>query len=59
MAKYNIYPGTFVCHVCRAEVKTLRSYPELKQLTWMCPEKHLSSVDLKTKKRKVDYERKE
>jgi hypothetical protein len=59
MAKYNIYPGTFVCHVCRAEVKTLRSYPELKQLTWMCPEKHLSSVDLKTKKRKVDYEREE
>jgi hypothetical protein len=59
MAKYNIYPGTFVCHTCKAEVRTLRSYPELKQLTWMCSEKHLSIVDLKTKKNRKDYEREE
>jgi hypothetical protein len=59
MARYNIYPGSFVCHVCKAEVKTLRSYPDLKKLTWMCPDKHLSEVDLNTKKKKGDYERTE
>ena len=57
MAKYNIYSGSFVCHTCKAEVKTLRSYPSEKQLTWMCKDGHLSTVDLKTKKSKQDYER--
>ncbi len=59
MAKYNIYQGTFVCHVCKAEVKTLRSYPDTKELTWMCQDKHLSTVNLNTKKTKKDYEREE
>ena len=57
MAKYNVYPGKFVCHTCHAEVPTIRSYPELKKLTWMCKDKHLSEVDLNTKKSKRDYER--
>lgn len=57
MARYNIYHGIFPCHVCKFEVKTLRSYPETKELTWMCPDKHLSKVDLNTKKTKKDYER--
>jgi hypothetical protein len=34
--------------VCKVEVATLRSYPVSKELTWMCPEKHLSSVSLQT-----------
>jgi hypothetical protein len=59
MAKYNIYTGKFVCHTCKAEVKTLRSYPSTKELTWMCPEKHISVVKLSTKKSKKDYEREE
>ena len=59
MARYNIYPGSFPCHTCKVEVKTLRSYPALKKLTWMCPDKHLSEVDLNTKKSKKDYEREE
>jgi hypothetical protein len=59
MAKYNIYTGKFVCHTCKAEVKTLRSYPSTKELTWMCPEKHISVVNLSTKKSKKDYEREE
>jgi hypothetical protein len=59
MAKYNIYPGKFVCHTCKAEVKSLRSYPSTKELTWMCPEKHVSIVSLATKKSKKDYEREE
>ena len=56
MAKYNVYNGLFKCHTCGVEVKSLRSYPGIKQLTWMCPEKHVSIVDLNTKKTKADYD---
>jgi hypothetical protein len=55
LGKYTIYPGQFVCHTCKVEVRTLRSYPADKILTWMCPEKHLSQVDLSKKKAK-DFE---
>ena len=59
MGKYTIYPGAFVCHTCKAEVKTLRLYAADKQLTWMCPDRHISTVSLITKKSKSDYEREE
>jgi hypothetical protein len=58
MAKYNVYNGQFKCQQCGAEVSSLRSYPELKELTWMCEDKHVSRVNLNiTKKTKKDYER--
>lgn len=57
MAKYNIYPGTFKCQECGLEVGSLRSYPDTKELTWMCRDKHLSVVSLRVKKTKKDYER--
>lgn len=56
MAKYNIYPGTFPCHTCELESKTIRSYPGMRMLSWMCPNKHLTEVSLETKKDKSDYE---
>jgi hypothetical protein len=56
MAKYNVYPGSFKCHTCGMEVKTIRSYPNAKQLTWMCPDKHVSTVDLNVRKTKADYD---
>lgn len=56
MAKYNLYHGEFRCHVCKAEVKTLRLYSETKELSWMCPEKHISTVDLNTKRNKKDFQ---
>jgi hypothetical protein len=56
MAKYNVYQGEFRCHVCKAEVKSLRSYIDDKQLTWMCPDKHVSTVNLNTKKKAKDFE---
>lgn len=59
MARYDIYAGSFPCHTCKVEVKTLRLYPSTKELTWMCPEKHLSTVNLNIKKTKKDYEREE
>jgi hypothetical protein len=59
MAKYNVYQGQFVCHVCKAEVKTLRSYPDTKKLTWMCSDKHISEVDLNTRKKKNEREERE
>ena len=55
MAKYNLYHGDFRCHVCKAEVKTLRLYAETKELSWMCPEKHVSTVDLNTKRNRKDF----
>lgn len=55
MAKYIVYHGDFQCHQCKISVKSIRLYPETKELTWMCQEKHLSNVDLNTKKRKKDY----
>jgi hypothetical protein len=57
MAKYNIYQGKFRCQECGKEVLSLRSYPDSKELTWMCSDKHMSRVDLNTKKSKKDYER--
>jgi hypothetical protein len=56
MARYNVYPGTYICQTCHVEVPTIRSYPDEKRLTWMCKDKHLSEVDLNTKKSKSDYE---
>jgi hypothetical protein len=41
---YTIYEGKFVCHTCKIEVKTLRLYAETKEMTWMCKDKHLSTV---------------
>jgi len=57
MASYTVYTGKFVCHECKAEVKSLRLYPDTKEMTWMCPVKHLSRVQIIKKKR--DYEREE
>lgn len=56
MAKYTVYPGKFLCHVCKVEVTSLRCYPDTKELTWMCKDGHISKVSLATK-RKKDYER--
>lgn len=57
MARYNIYPGTFICHTCKAEVRTLRMYAETKEMTWMCADRHVSKVSLETKKNREFYER--
>lgn len=56
MSKYVIHPGEFTCHTCKKNVKTLRHYPKDKLLTWMCEDKHLSSVNLETKRSKKDYD---
>ena len=44
MSNFTVYQGQFLCHTCKAEVKTLRLYADKKEMTWMCKEKHLSSV---------------
>jgi hypothetical protein len=58
MAKYNVYPGKFICQKCEEEVKTVRSYPDLKEVTWMCSKKHLSKVSF-ARKSKKDYQKDE
>ena len=58
MGKYEIYYGSFPCHTCKEEVKSLRSYRDTKELTWVCSQKHMSTVVLGGKKKaKKDYER--
>jgi hypothetical protein len=57
MSKYTVYSGKFPCHTCKAVVGSVRHYPELKELTWVCAEKHLSKVSLETKRNKKEYER--
>ena len=57
MAKYTIYSGTFPCHTCKEPVKTLRMYGEIKEMTWMCSSKHLTLVNLNTKRSKRKNER--
>jgi hypothetical protein len=55
MARYTIYQGKLVCQSCGLEVKTMRLYPDTKEVSWMCSSKHLSK--LKLIKEKKDYER--
>jgi hypothetical protein len=56
MSKYSVYSGKFPCHTCKVVVTSIRHYPEISELTWVCPEKHLSKVSLRAKKTKKDYE---
>ena len=54
MASYTVYHGKFICHECKADVKSLRLYAETKTATWMCPNKHLSTVKFGKQKWKAD-----
>lgn len=56
MAKYIVHVGTFPCHTCGVEVKTIRQYLNDKKLTWMCPDRHVSEVSLETKRKRADHE---
>jgi len=58
MPRYTIYHGDFSCNVCKEVVGSLRFYPHLKEITWMCSSRHLNNVSLQTRKSKKDYERK-
>jgi len=56
-SRYSTYTGKFNCHVCKDPVTSLRHYPEVTELTWMCGQNHLTKVQLTIKKTKRDYER--
>jgi len=58
MSKYTVYHGQFACHTCKIEVTSLRLYPETKEMTWVCKDKHLSKVNLGRRK-KADFDREE
>jgi hypothetical protein len=58
MDRYSVFPGKFPCHTCKSITHSVRLYPDSKKITWMCKDKHLSSISLQTKKHKRDYERK-
>ena len=44
MPSFTVYNGKFICHECKTTVNTARLYADTKSLTWMCKDKHLSSV---------------
>ncbi len=52
MSNYTVYPGKWPCHTCKEVVLTLRCYAETKTLTWMCKQKHLTTVYLGKRKRR-------
>jgi len=54
--KYEIIVGEFPCHTCKVIVKSLRLYVDTKETTWLCPERHLSSVSFAQKKSRKNYE---
>jgi len=58
LSNYTVYPGKWPCHTCKEVVLTLRCYAETKTLTWMCKEKHLTTVYLGRRKKK-DFDGKE
>jgi len=58
MASYTVYSGQWPCHTRKTVVLTLRCYAETKTLTWMCKDKHLTTVYL-GKRKKSDFEDKE
>lgn len=58
MPSYSVYHGLFLCQTCKQEVKTLRLYAETKTMTWMCKDKHLSTVYV-GKRKKSDFDREE
>jgi hypothetical protein len=54
MPSFTVYNGKFICHQCKTTVNTARLYAETKSLTWMCKDKHLSSVKFGKQKWKGD-----
>ena len=55
---FTVYPGQFFCHKCKETASTARLWKDTLDLTWQCPNKHISKVNFTTKKTKKDYERK-
>ena len=54
MGNFTVYSGKFTCHTCKVNVNTARLYADTKLLTWMCKDKHLSSVKFGKQKWKGD-----
>jgi hypothetical protein len=53
---FTVYQGEFICKICEEEVKTMRYWKSTVSVSWMCSQKHISSVDILPPTRK-DYER--
>lgn len=59
--RFTVYQGKFWCKTCGKQVGTIRIYPETGMGSWMCPDKHLSEVQVFKVgyKKKKEHERKE
>jgi hypothetical protein len=55
--EFKVFPGSFSCKKCEVEVNSIRLWIETLDVTWMCPEKHVSKVQLvRPKKKKSDFQ---
>jgi hypothetical protein len=55
--EFKVFPGLFLCKKCDVEVTSSRLWIETADITWMCPEKHISKVQLvRPKKKKSDFD---
>ena len=50
MRKFSVYKGIFLCQKCNKKVIEARMYHETLDFTWMCEEKHLSKVNLQSRR---------
>jgi hypothetical protein len=44
--KFSKYGGTFICQQCGSSVDEMRFWKDTFDLTWMCPSKHISKVNI-------------
>lgn len=43
---FTVYKGTFLCKECKAEVYSMRLWRDNGKVSWMCPTKHVTEVQL-------------
>jgi len=58
---FTVYEGAFKCKTCNKIVGTIRVYTDTGMGSWMCPDKHLSEVQVYKVgyKKTKEYERKD
>ena len=49
--QFTVYKGKFLCKVCEVDVLSLRLWHHNGDVTWMCKDKHVSTVELIQRKR--------
>lgn len=43
---FTVYRGSFLCKECKVEVQSMRLWRDTGIVSWMCPIKHVTEVQL-------------